>query len=240
MIGSELLTILNVLFFILVENIKHPKRVSMKTSKTVLVVFIIVVSSSIVSAAFYGTFPNVLFYLAYLILLVITYKNVNIEVEARELLQIIHSFILIETVVTFFIIFKTKSIVPGDAFGGSLLNAHFFANWIILTAFACFYFVRKSHNKTIKEIPWMMVLVILLILASANAVLVAAIIAGIIQFFFLLNKKENNNTIFLDDCYNLCCFCYFFADFIFYTSKSVYFRKKTISSLIFILRRMEL
>lgn len=196
LIGNEMFTIVNVLAFIIIEVLRRPKKIKMRASRIGIIASFVIISSSFVSAIVYGTYINVIFYLVYLFLLVITYSNAKVEMDDREIISLVQSFIVVEVIVSLVIIIRTHSIDPGDAFGGSLLNAHFFANWLVLTLFVYLHVSRKVGRNISEGIPWIICIIGMLVLASANAVVLSALIAVGVYFVFSIKKTKGRYSIF--------------------------------------------
>lgn len=203
LIGNEMFAIINIILYIFVIVAKDAYHVAVwngKLKKSVLLPIAFVLGVSLISSVIYATWWNVVFYILYLILLLVTYSYCKVDIEKQDALKIIRNFILIEFIATILLALRTGRVTPGDIFGGSLLNAHFFANWLFLSLFALL--VIQKDVPWIKRIKvdgiYIVFIFLMIYLASAITVFVAACVACVLYVaLYPLNRRKGPDLLIL-------------------------------------------
>ena len=208
--GSETFSIINIIMAIIIGQIRKPLEICSKIKKRTLLLMIWFSAVSLLSGVYYSTVFNSIFYFSYLILLWITYKYIRVDMDCYEIKSILKKFLLLQAIITVEIVIKYHSFIPGDIFGGTIMNAHFFSNWLILTCFVYIYVLKKMRRISIIDIGYLISTIIMLILASANAVVIAAVLAIMIYSVLKYKRLSDKNDLFW-----MICFTYlFFAIFL--------------------------
>jgi len=200
LIGSELFAVLNIVGYIFISAMRDKINVGIKSVKRIdFALFMVITASAFVNAIYSNGIWSFLFSVLYIVLLVVTYKFSNIDFEKYNIVGLIKAFVIIEFIVTLMIAIKYKRIIPGDLFGGSLMNAHYFANWLILTLFVILN-VKKDGELIVsvlyRNIIYIVLILIMIFLASANAVTISAFVSVILYFVFTSLRKKTNNDLF--------------------------------------------
>lgn len=117
-----------------------------------------------------------------------------------EVKSILRKLLILQIIITVEIAIKCHSLIPGDIFGGTIMNAHFFSNWLILILFVYIHVSKKIRDISIIDVGYLISIIIMIILASANAVVVAAISAILIYVILKYKRLSDKNDLFWMIC----------------------------------------
>lgn len=188
--GNETYSLLNAILCLLCVLIIKPSIISKKINKlkiaaTTGTAIIIILLNSLVNGLINDTIINVLFYTFYLIVLLICYMIIKETLRIHETVIATKMLILVELIATIIRVVIVKNIKPGDYYSGTLNNAHFFGNWIVLTGIAlvaiCFE-KKNTQKKGITKVELLLYLAIMafmLYLADAKQIILSFAIAVI-------------------------------------------------------------
>ena len=143
-LGSEAIAVINMAVYCVFSE-KGIVRFN-KIKSYQFFAILVLTGNSIICSFIYNTFWNCVFYIIYLLILAITAISVYQKIEKRRLLEITKKFIIIELLATLCIILRIHSIIPEDAFYGTMGNAHFFGNWLIIVIFVLIYTNSNSSQ----------------------------------------------------------------------------------------------
>lgn len=200
---GEIYPTLNLIVGLILRIRINPFLTHIKMNKISVVCGGLIVITSIFNAINYNTFWNVLFYGAYLMMIIFTLHMSNKTINTSQyIVEILKKFVLIEFGITILIMFKTKSYMPGDMFSGTLNSAHWFGNWLIVMLIVlCFYddtsYDIKISKRAIKENLMYLILVFaMLYLADAKS-LVMSLALAVIAFIVFERKTTRKYSIVL-------------------------------------------
>ena len=195
LLGGEVFPIINFFAVILVGRgnigIKIPQF------KFVALALVVVVFS-LINSLFYDTTTGCIFYICYLLLLFVCAAYCRNRVPEEDIIYSIKHFIVIQFIIVLTIACIEKTLDPGDIFVGSLENAHWFGNWVLVNILA-FYYINKSkyslHWKTALRKDWKLYLMALVEIYLADAkTLVVSMLVGIMIYKMserLINKRNS-------------------------------------------------
>lgn len=203
--GSEVFALLNAFVSIIgliITNggLKKPKGTIKKNIGLVLGMILL---NSIINGILNNTLVNVIFYILYLLVLVLCFTGFSDSLEVNKSIVAVKSLIIIEFVATMIRIIVKRSITPGDYFTGTLNNAHFFGNWLILTGILLFLLFK---NKTLFEdvvlvskrefFFYSIIILPMLYLADAKQIIVSLIIALLLYIIVKAFSLKKKNVLF--------------------------------------------
>ena len=194
--GSEAFSMANALIYIAIEWLTEPVKVHRKVRKITVILLAWFTGVALISGLLYSTTINSIVYFIYLALLYLMYNAIDIDVDSSTLKHIVRSFFLLEFASSIAIIVKCHSIVPGDIHGGTILNAHFFSNWLIMGIFAYAYLIKEKNKISISDIAVFSMAIFMLVMASANAVVISAICAILIYILYKFARHHAKNDLF--------------------------------------------
>lgn len=210
LLGGEIFPIINVFVTIIMSG---RYLVLHKPQKAHLLFFMFITITSFVNSLANSTTINVIFYLAYLAMLYFCVLFSIGKIDADDLTYSIKNFIIIQFIADVLIGFTNGIFSPGDLFMGTLGNAHWLGNWILVNItvflYAQKYLSGKKWLKICKD-NLLILLMGLTILYLADAkVLILAMLVGIMFYWFFERLFRRKNSFF-------CCFiCFYIALFLF-------------------------
>ena len=178
------------------------KKISIKNQIIIAIIFV----NSVVCSIFYNTFVNVVFYSLYIGLLLVVLRIFENKFLLSDISNCLKKTLIVESVINISIIIKYRTLTPGDQFCGSLGNAHWFGNLLILTIFVFVYECEKNKVSLIynlkKNSGYIIIALVMLYLADAKTLVISAVVA-IIVYVVLLNNKKKSFFIFMLGTYFL-------------------------------------
>ena len=200
-LGDEVFSLANAVVCVLGLLIIH-KSVIIRNRKGIndkyLIIGVLIIANSIISGLISNTWINALFYIGYLLILLICYRAFHNILDIRKAYKAITHLVIIEFVATIIRVYLLGSVHPGDFFAGTMINAHFFGNWIVMTLYVLYVFCknRRIYGIRIHKTRFYCVLcmsAVMLYLADAKGILLSLVIAVALHTIvaFLSNKKRN-------------------------------------------------
>ena len=183
LLGGEIFPLVNFVIVIILgrKSIKFHKP---PITYILLVFFIFTVS--FINSLYFETTINFAVYSLYLLMIVVSAVYCRGKVSEDDIVFCIKKFVAIQFVIVVIIALTNNTVVPGDVFIGSLENAHWFGNWVLVNI-AAFYYINKckyslSCTDVVKK-DWELYIIALVEIYLADAkVLVVAMIAGIMLY----------------------------------------------------------
>lgn len=200
LIGSEAVALLNMILYIAFNSDKI-KITKIKTSKLTFWWASLIVGISFILALFQSTVWNFMFELLYLTILILTYHFVKNSLAEKQMLYMIKAFIIIEFFITIAISVQINRFRPNDMFYGSMMQAHQFGNWLVLTCFmmlAIIFRQNKQHllKGILKHAGYILMLIVMLYLSEAKAVILSALVAIVFWAIMSINPNPRRNDLF--------------------------------------------
>ena len=210
-LGSEAIAIINMAVYCVFSE-KGIVRFN-KIKSYQFFAILVLTGNSIICSFIYNTFWNCVFYIIYLLILAITAISVYQKIEKRRLLEITKKFVIIELLATLCIILRIPSIIPGDAFYGTMGNAHFFGNWLIILIFVLIYTNSNSsqvnlYKQTKENIFYFIMLLLMLYLSDSKTLILVMALSAVI--YFILSRFVSDSKRILVFLLTLCTgmFCF--------------------------------
>lgn len=200
LIGNEMIALVNVGVFILGYSLRQPVKIG-KIKRGTFFCIAVIVCSGLISSIENSTTWNLIIYLVYLCVLAFTYKFSKLDLSSEKLVAIIKFFVTTEFICTLIIMVRINRIVPGDPFGGTIFNAHYFANWLVLSLFALINLSVKYDRNTLfqavyKNIIYVFMMFFMIYMAEAKTVVVAVVISVILYILINPYKRSDRNDLF--------------------------------------------
>ena len=202
-LGTEVYSILNIFVCIVAlamnEEIKFEK--DKEYSKRLCICGILLVGLSFFNALKNDAIWNLAFYLLYLSILVICYKAIRNHLDYINSINCVKSLIYLEFIITCLRVAKHHIIAPGDRCVGTLGNAHYFGNWIILSLIFLCSCIKKNKSNIItyfslSDIILVPASLIMLYLSDAKAIWISFVLALILYLFIEIITVKNSNAVF--------------------------------------------
>lgn len=199
--GSELLSILNIITYCIFNPNKNIHIPKMKIYQFITV--IVILFNSIICSAIHGTGWNLLFEVVYLCILIGTgFVIAENRIDIKRLINITKKIILIEFFTTICIMLRTKSFSAGDLYYGTLGNAHYLGNLliIIMLVLLCIE-CRNIYNFTsfFKNNFWYILMIIFMLYLTDSKALDLSLVCAILLYFIVsaVTSEQSRCFIFL-------------------------------------------
>ena len=180
-LASEMLALMNIAVYATYVFGKKLRAPTLR--KYQLITIGVVLLNSLLCASIYDTGWNLLLELLYLSILVMTGFLISRDrIGEIRLAYITKKFVLLEFILTLFIVCRVRSFQPGDLYYGSMGNAHYFANWLIIAILVllCIEKRRMGHICVAFRSLFFYVLITFIMIYLADAkILVLALVCGV-------------------------------------------------------------
>lgn len=207
--GSELYALLNaavcILGLLIIKrvSVKQINQSGFKVKGGIVITICLLIVNSVINGFLNNTLINFAFYAGYLLILYICFYAFNGTLNKGKAVAAIKEIIIIELIVTMIRIGLSRSLKPGDYFAGSLNNAHFFGNWIILTGVFLIIYYREEQlrfwdNRISKKelLLYILILGLMLIFADAKQIILSLVIAAVFYYFIKLLYQKKRMVVF--------------------------------------------
>lgn len=210
LLGGEFFPIINVFISVVLSG---SRMIFRKPRKNHLLFFGFLIAASLINALLNMTVINVIFSVVYWTVLY-TVMLFSIEkIEVNDLLYSIRGFIIIEFLANVLIGLSRGTYVPGDAFTGTLNNAHWLGNWILVNLFTFLVAQRniqgKKWSRICKENLFIIIIGVTTLYLAEAKTLVGAMVIGIFLYllFEYLGKQKKS--------FLYCFICFYIGLFLF-------------------------
>lgn len=185
--GSEVLAILNIIIYCIFNPNRKFHIPKMKNYQFVTV--IVVLFNSITCSVMYGTGWNLLFELMYLCILIVTgFVIVTDKIDIKRLIYNTKRIIVLEFLTSICIILGTGSFSAGDLNYGTLRNAHYLGNLliIIMLALLCI----ECHNiysftNFVKKYFWYILMIVFMLYLTDSKALDLSLACAVLLYFIV-------------------------------------------------------
>lgn len=194
---GEVFPLINALLLLFCEIVYSKRRVKNKKTLKYIVYFIFFfATNSLINAIYYSMIPNFVFSMVYLCLVccIVYYQTESLKPKA--LINSIIVYIYIEFVLIITQMLWLGTYGPSDANRGSFSDAHWFGNWLIVSALTVYSVYRCKESASIhkKKCYFTIVLIIVMLyFCDAKALVLCGILAIMIQV--LLKRVPNRNFV---------------------------------------------
>ena len=197
--GSEVLAILNIIIYCIFNPNKKFHIPKMKNYQFITV--IVVLSNSVICSVMYGTGWNLLFEIMYLFILIVTgFVIAADKIDIKRLIYITKRIIVLEFLTSICIIFRTGSFSAGDLNYGTLRNAHYLGNLliIIILAMLCIE-CRNIYNFTnfVKKDFWYILMIVLMLYLTDSKALDLSLACAVLLYFIVSVVASEKSRCFI-------------------------------------------
>lgn len=195
---GELYTFIILLFCIIFIMLKRNWNTKVYIKKWFFFSVIALSINSLISAFHSQTLINIVLYMGYLSILILTYYSFKNQFTFEEIYLECKKYIKLEFIVTFMLFLKCGNLEPSDYYCGTFGNAHFLGIWLLFCLIVIFRYNTCELNmrtaSIIRKEFWCISLnLVMLYLADAkhiDAVFVASIFVYIFVKRFVNKNKQ--------------------------------------------------
>lgn len=205
--GNEMFSLSNAL--VCIVGLVIIKRTGIKSRRwevkgSIIFIACLILANSILNGIFNNTLINVIFYVGYLLILFVCYKGYSGVFKLRNSVKAIQQLIIIEAIATVIRIEISRTIKPGDYFAGTLNNAHFFGNWLVMTSIVLYILYKRRDQFGLSKsifskneiVIYFAAILAMLYLADAKQIVFSFIIAIAVYHFVKIISLRRNNVLF--------------------------------------------
>ncbi len=198
--GNEVFSLLNAfvcLFGLLIINRTKIKHFHNRINREIAVVAGLLLANSVFNGIINNTLINSVFYVGYLLILYVCYEGFKETLFINNAVRSLTLIVMMEFIATVVRIGIVRSIQPGDYFAGTMNNAHFFGNWLVLTMIflTTIYRNKTSILKKNKYICCMGLCLVMMYLADAKGIILSFFIAVVMYCFVKLFSVRKANAM---------------------------------------------
>lgn len=202
-LGTEVYSILNIFIcitaFAINEEIQFEKDT--EHSKRLCICGILLAGISLYNSINNDAIWNFILYLLYLLILIVCYRAIQDKLDYYKSISSVKSLIYLEFIITCERIIKYHILTPGDWCVGTLSNAHYFGNWIILSLVFLYSCIKNNKKNAISCFSLLDIVLIptslmMLYLSDAKAIIISFILALVLYLFIEIITVKNSNALF--------------------------------------------
>lgn len=202
-LGTEVYSILNIFICITALAINEELQFEKNTehSKKLCICGTLLVGISFYNAINNSAVWNLLFYLLYLLILIVCYKSIKDKLDYSNSIDSVKYLLYLEFIITCERIIKYHILKPGDWCVGTLGNAHYFGNWIILSLIFLYSCIKNNKKNamlcfSLLDVFLIPTSLIMLYLSDAKAILISFMLALVLYLFIEIITVKSSNAIF--------------------------------------------